>query len=128
MHDTRLLLANGDFPAIFRKPLEILQVNLGYLCNLSCIYCHVNAGSKRTEMMSLKTLEQVLALAHGLIFVNRWRPGNAPAFPSLFIVLRTATIYAFLKALIPALFRRERGGKSQSVPVLSIYTMQKTRV
>jgi hypothetical protein len=29
MLNTRLLLAGSDFPAIFRKPLEILQVNLG---------------------------------------------------------------------------------------------------
>ncbi len=63
MHDTRPLLANHDFPAIFRKPLEILQINLGYLCNLSCVHCHVNAGPKRTELMSLETLEQVLHFA-----------------------------------------------------------------
>jgi hypothetical protein len=29
MHDTQPLLAGSDFPAMFRKPLEILQVNLG---------------------------------------------------------------------------------------------------
>lgn len=60
MHDTRPLLADSDFPALFRKPLEILQINLGYLCNLSCVHCHVNAGPKRTELMSDTTLEQVL--------------------------------------------------------------------
>jgi radical SAM/Cys-rich protein len=63
MHDMRPLLVNSDFPAIFRKPLEILQINLGYLCNLSCVHCHVNAGPNRTELMSLETLEQVLAVA-----------------------------------------------------------------
>lgn len=63
MHDTKPLLANSDFPAIFRKPLEVLQLNLGYLCNLSCVHCHVNAGPKRTELMSRETIEQVLALA-----------------------------------------------------------------
>jgi radical SAM/Cys-rich protein len=63
MHDTKPLLADSDFPAIFRRPLEILQVNLGYLCNLSCVHCHVNAGPKRTESMSLRIIDQVLALA-----------------------------------------------------------------
>lgn len=63
MHDCKPLLLNSDFPAIFRKPLEILQINLGYLCNLSCVHCHVNAGPKRTEMMSRETIAQVLALA-----------------------------------------------------------------
>jgi radical SAM/Cys-rich protein len=78
MHDTRPLLANSDFPAIFRKPLEILQVNLGYLCNLSCIHCHVNAGPKRTEMMSLETLDQVLALAQAAHIHTLDLTGGAP--------------------------------------------------
>lgn len=78
MHDTRPLLANSDFPAIFRKPLEILQLNLGYLCNLSCVHCHVNAGSKRTELMSLKTLDQVLALAQTANIHTLDLTGGAP--------------------------------------------------
>ncbi|MDX8129302.1 arsenosugar biosynthesis radical SAM protein ArsS [Methylomonas sp. OY6] len=63
MHDTKPLLANSDFPAIFRKRLEILQINLGYRCNLSCVHCHVNAGPKRTEAMSRETIDEILALA-----------------------------------------------------------------
>jgi len=63
MHDTRSLLANSDFPAIFRKSLEILQLNLGYLCNLSCVHCHVNAGPKRTELMSDETLSHIMRFA-----------------------------------------------------------------
>lgn len=78
MHDTQPLLAGGDFPAIFRKPLEILQVNLGYLCNLSCVHCHVNAGPKRTELMSLATLEQVLALAEAADIHTLDLTGGAP--------------------------------------------------
>ncbi len=61
MHDTRPLLADSDFPVIFRKPLEILQVNLGYLCNLSCVHCHVNASPKRTELMSDETIARILS-------------------------------------------------------------------
>lgn len=61
MLDTRPLLEETDFPRIFRGKLSILQVNLGYLCNLSCVHCHVNAGPKRTELMSRETIDQVLA-------------------------------------------------------------------
>ena len=61
MLDTRPLLETTDFPRIFRDRLSILQVNLGYLCNLSCVHCHVNAGPKRTELMSRETIDQVLA-------------------------------------------------------------------
>ena len=62
MQDTRPLLLATDFPAIFRSELETVQVNLGYLCNLSCVHCHVNAGPSRTELMDLATIEQVLTL------------------------------------------------------------------
>lgn len=61
MLDTHPLLEQTDFPRIFRGKLAILQVNLGYLCNLSCVHCHVNAGPKRTELMSRETIDQVLA-------------------------------------------------------------------
>ncbi len=60
MHATLPLLENSTFPQIYRKKLEILQLNLGYLCNLSCVHCHVNAGPKRTELMTRATIEQVI--------------------------------------------------------------------
>jgi radical SAM/Cys-rich protein len=64
MLDTRpLLLDTSSFPALTRRGLEILQVNLGYLCNLSCTHCHVNAGPKRTEQMDAATVELVLEFA-----------------------------------------------------------------
>ena len=50
MRDTRPLLLQTDFPPIYRGKLDTLQVNLGYLCNLSCTHCHVNAGPTRTEL------------------------------------------------------------------------------
>jgi radical SAM/Cys-rich protein len=62
MRDTRPLLIATDFPAIRRNTVETLQVNLGYLCNLSCVHCHVNAGPQRTELMARETIDQVLAL------------------------------------------------------------------
>ena len=68
MHATFPLLQATDFPVIRRHALEILQVNLGYKCNMSCVHCHVNAGPSRTEMMDSETLAlipEVLA-ARGL--------------------------------------------------------------
>jgi len=45
-----------------RRPPETLQVNVGKLCNQACHHCHVDAGPKRTEVMSRKTAERVIAL------------------------------------------------------------------
>ena len=36
--------------------LEILQVNLGYMCNQTCEHCHVDAGPDRKEITSKTTL------------------------------------------------------------------------
>jgi len=62
MIDTKPLLCRSttDFPPVQRGQLDILQVNLGYRCNLSCTHCHVNAGPNRTEEMSWHTVQQVL--------------------------------------------------------------------
>ncbi|MFT5211450.1 MAG: radical SAM/Cys-rich protein [Flavobacterium sp.] len=60
MRDTRPLLLETDFPPIFRAKLDTLQMNLGYLCNLSCTHCHVNAGPTRTELMDADTVNLAL--------------------------------------------------------------------
>ena len=39
---------------------EILQVNVGKLCNLTCVHCHVNAGPKRKEIMTRATIDRIL--------------------------------------------------------------------
>jgi radical SAM/Cys-rich protein len=52
------LRANGlDLRSI---DVEILQVNVGKLCNQACKHCHVDASPKRTEIMSRQTIEACL--------------------------------------------------------------------
>lgn len=60
MRDTKPLLLETDFPPIRRKQLETVQVNLGYLCNISCTHCHVNAGPHRKELMDRETIDLIL--------------------------------------------------------------------
>src|SRR5438477_1919589 len=60
MHATLPLLVDTDFPPLRRRRLETLQVNVGYVCNQTCLHCHVNAGPNRTESMSAQTAAQVL--------------------------------------------------------------------
>ena len=38
----------------------MLQVNVGKLCNLTCMHCHVNAGPKRKEIMTRGTVDRVI--------------------------------------------------------------------
>jgi radical SAM/Cys-rich protein len=41
--------------------IEILQINVGKLCNQVCRHCHVDAGPDRKEIMTRETMEQCLA-------------------------------------------------------------------
>ena len=61
MHATLPLLVRTDFPALRRRTVDTLQINLGYRCNQSCQHCHVNAGPNRTEEMSRDTIDAVIA-------------------------------------------------------------------
>ncbi len=45
-----------------RTPLEILQINVGKLCDLACRHCHVEAGPNRTEIMQADTVARLLEL------------------------------------------------------------------
>jgi radical SAM/Cys-rich protein len=40
--------------------IEIFQINVGYMCNMTCKHCHVDAGPDRKEIMTRETLEYCL--------------------------------------------------------------------
>jgi len=44
-----------------RISLDILQVNVGKLCNQACHHCHVDASPTRTEFMTRETVDRILA-------------------------------------------------------------------
>lgn len=61
-----------------RRRLRVLQVNVGKLCNQTCVHCHVGAGPRRKEIMDPETADRVIA------WIRRYRPaavdltGGAP--------------------------------------------------
>jgi len=50
----------GQSISLCRGRPEILQVNVGKLCNLTCVHCHVNAGPKRKEIMTRETVDRIV--------------------------------------------------------------------
>ena len=38
----------------------VLQLNVGKLCNLTCVHCHVNAGPTRREIIESRTVDRIL--------------------------------------------------------------------
>ena len=59
-HDFNQTLRQHNLFPLTRATLKELQINLGYLCNQACEHCHVEAGPKRTEMMTWETMEKIL--------------------------------------------------------------------
>ena len=66
---SRLNLAQGDFAATVAAhqgqplqpaKLEIFQINVGKLCNMTCRHCHVDAGPDRRENMDRPTIDACL--------------------------------------------------------------------
>ena len=55
---TDRLAAHGR--TLRRTKTEVLQINVGKLCNLVCVHCHVNAGPKRKEIMTRETIDRVI--------------------------------------------------------------------
>ncbi|GAA0872972.1 arsenosugar biosynthesis radical SAM protein ArsS [Gangjinia marincola] len=49
----------NQFP-LKSKGIEILQINVGYMCNQVCEHCHVDAGPDRKEIMTRETMQQCL--------------------------------------------------------------------
>jgi len=51
------LLAGCELVPLRATGIETLQVNVGRLCNMRCVHCHVDAGPHRREIMSRDVAE-----------------------------------------------------------------------
>ena len=61
-----------------RGPCTTLQINVGLLCNQRCKHCHLDAGPSRREIMSEKTVADVIKLAERFRFKTIDITGGAP--------------------------------------------------
>ena len=73
--------------ALVRGETTTLQVNTGYLCNLRCRHCHLEAGPGRAEIMSRETMAAVVSFARrfrfGAIDITGGAPEMVPDLPHL---------------------------------------------
>jgi len=49
-------LAAAGLDPLGARAIDVLQINVGKLCNQTCRHCHVDAGPDRREVMSLETM------------------------------------------------------------------------
>jgi radical SAM/Cys-rich protein len=64
--------------SLVRGEITTLQVNTGYLCDLRCRHCHLEAGPERREIMSRRTMEEVVSFARRFPFQVLDITGGAP--------------------------------------------------
>lgn len=59
--DFKARLRQHGWPSFQPAQLDIFQINVGKLCNMTCRHCHVDAGPDRTqEVMSRETIDACL--------------------------------------------------------------------
>lgn len=100
--------------------VEILQINLGYRCNMACKHCHIDAGPGRSEMMSRETIEMVLEALRdhriGTVDITGGAPELNPYFSRLVsessrmgrhVIMRTNLTIFFEEGMeyLPAFYR-----------------------
>ncbi len=55
------LARHGEWP-LMTKSIDVLQINVGKVCNQTCRHCHVDAGPDRRESMNREVAEACLRL------------------------------------------------------------------
>jgi radical SAM/Cys-rich protein len=58
--DFEATLAAHQWATLSPAQLDIFQINLGKLCNMTCRHCHVDSGPDRKEIMDRDTIEACL--------------------------------------------------------------------
>ncbi len=112
--------------------LDVLQVNIGKMCNQVCKHCHVDAGPDRKEKMSLEIINQCIEILKEGNFTTLDITGGAPemhehfryfvkkarSFVKKIIVRSNLTIILSNKKFydIPAFFKEHRVEVTSSLP------------
>ncbi|MBA3664682.1 MAG: arsenosugar biosynthesis radical SAM protein ArsS [Bacteroidetes bacterium] len=133
----------GSFP-LKPQSIEILQINLGKMCNQVCEHCHVDAGPDRKEIMTRETMHDCLAAIRNCNTIHTVDlTGGAPEMNPLFtwfaneisklgkkiIVRSNLTILVSNKkySLLPELFKEHKITVTASLPCYTADNTDKQR-
>ncbi len=97
---------------LIRELTHTLQINVGLLCNQLCRHCHLEAGPTRTEVMSLATMNDVIAYARRVRFevidITGGAPEMVPELGHLIAQLAPLTSRLMLRSNLTALAEEGR--------------------
>ncbi len=85
---------------LFAETIDILQVNVGKLCNQACKHCHVDASPTRTEIMKREIIDECLRVLREFQIKTLDITGGAPELNPNFRHLVAKARNAGVKVLI----------------------------
>jgi radical SAM/Cys-rich protein len=87
---------------------RVLQINVGKLCNQTCVHCHVGAGPRRKEIMSPRTADRVIAWmrAHRptTVDLTGGAPELCPEFRRLVVAARASGVHVTVRCNLTVIF------------------------
>jgi radical SAM/Cys-rich protein len=97
--DVKIEEATGDF--LHGVEISTVQVNIGLVCNLQCVHCHVASSPFRKEMMAWENLERVIEVARRVqperVDITGGAPEMHPDFRRFVEQLRKAGIAVMVR-------------------------------
>ncbi|MEW6335581.1 MAG: arsenosugar biosynthesis radical SAM (seleno)protein ArsS [Thermodesulfobacteriota bacterium] len=109
---------------LVRGRTRTLQVNVGYLCDLLCRHCHLDAGPERGEVMDAETMNDVIAYASRVRFetvdITGGAPELAPGIRPFLARLAPLTGKLILRTNLVALREAAASGLMQSCRELGV--------
>lgn len=92
--------------------ITTIQVNLGNLCNQSCIHCHVEASPEGNKIMSWEIMEDVINLLKNHPGLNLDITGGTPELhPHIEDFISQCSLYAdsiYFRSNLTALFQKQK--------------------
>ena len=87
---------------------RILQINVGKLCNQTCVHCHVGAGPGRTEIMTAEVADRVIAWMREqkpeTVDITGGAPELCPEFRRLAIAGREIGAHVIVRCNLTVIF------------------------
>lgn len=100
------LISIGQYP-LKTKGIRVLQVNLGYHCNMACKHCHVQGGPARQEKMDSETARAVLRVLGNydipVLDLTGGAPEMNPCFKDLVSVARKENRHVIVRTNLTVL-------------------------
>jgi len=110
-------LNDHGFNTLKRDQLMELQINVGKLCNQACTHCHVDAGPKRTEIMTWETMSQIIDWAANnqirSVDITGGAPELNPHFRDFVLALRELEIKVISRCNLTVLFEPNQDDLAQ---------------